>query len=197
MADTKLRIVLSVLCVVLAAPCCYGDVVVSYIGGAVTSSLQTSGDYAGLYKYEFDIEWDLPKGLSHVDIVLPECLQTDNIIFEFEEPAGYSTGEENPELDAINWLGEFEPRDPSIDLESELIKYEPIEIFDEPGKMGSGYFWFYSDIGPVYLNCLPVIAAKNGREPVYGEVIPEPATIFLLGLGSFFTLVCKKKNRTS
>jgi len=188
-----MRVLLCVICVAIAAPWCPGAVVISYIGGTVSGSLQTSGEHEGLYMYEFDIDWELAKGLSHVNLVLPECLQTEGLVFEFDVPAGYSTGQSSLDPYAIQWLGQFEHGDPSIGLVAELLKYEPIEVGDEPGKVGTGYFWVYSNMRLECMDSTDIVAGKSGADPVYGQVVPEPATVFLLGMGWFLAFACKNK----
>ncbi|HUX17146.1 MAG TPA: PEP-CTERM sorting domain-containing protein, partial [Phycisphaerae bacterium] len=89
--------------------------------------------------------------------------------------------------------GMFEPQgDPSIHLTAPLIKWEPDETYDEPGKKGVGQFWFYANILPEYGTFDNVLAAKYGRHKIFDDLtgaypscqtIPEPATLVLLGLG--------------
>ena len=161
----------------------------SYVTGTASVSRPSAGSYEGLYKYDFDISWDLEKGLGHLDIILPACLETDGLDFLFDFPSGYSTGENNTDPYAISWEAEHNSRDPSIGLVSELIKYEPIETNGEPGKIGSGHFWFYSEADPQWLDCDVSLVAKNGPagNTVYGQFspVPEPTTICLIGAGLF------------
>ena len=174
------------------------------ISGTGTADLVQTGDYAGWYKYTYEVTWNLSKGLSHLDLVLkPGCTQEDHrIVFETELGGAYdgeSTGEcwnsGKPVVFTVPYEGMFAPNgDASINLTKALVKWEPYENGDEPGKKGIGQFWFYANILPEYGSFDNVFAGKYGQNTVFGdltgaypscEIIPEPATavLFLGGLG--------------
>ena len=173
-------------------------VVTPYISGLSMATQLTDGAYAGWYLYEIQIEWNLNRGLSHWDLILkPGCAEDDHLI-EFPNPAGWSIGESG----LIYWAGLFALWDKSLepDLYNPLIKYEPI---GEGSKMGSGMFYFYSNIVPEYKGpYADVLVAKNGNEPdIWGDltgaypsctIVPEPATITLLG-GGLLIFLSKRK----
>ena len=180
-----------------------------YIHGSSTATLLDSGDYAGMYLYEIDVVWNLggcAPGLSHWDLILKQgCADLDHLIW-FDSPAGFSTSEDHPSNPlALGWTGYLNRvGDPSIDIVSPVIKYdEPFDPEDdEPASSGYGTFCFYSNIVPEYGVYQMVLVTKAGHmDPTFGElqgaypsctIIPEPATILLLGLGSSFLFVRKK-----
>lgn len=182
-----------------------------YISATSTAELLTDGDHAGMYIYTVDVQWDMREcgeGLNHWDIILKEgCAQDDHII-EFTFPAGNSTSETLPsDPMAIAWSGFFNRND---DLSMDFPT-GPVVIYDspfipsdaEPGKSGYGRFWFYSNIIPEYGTYEDTIVGRAGNmDDVYGiltgaypscTVVPEPATITMLSLGSFLFLLKKKR----
>lgn len=190
----KIRVMFYVLCAALPVQPCAGTVVPQpYINGHITAAVQTSGDYEGLYKFQLDIQWYADQDLGHVDLLLPADLDTDELIFGFDEPAGYSTGQNYPGPYTVNWAGQFDLQDPSTDLAGKLIKFEPIKIDGEPGKAGSGQFWFYSDAPAEHINSATIVTAKSGPDTIPGQLVPEPAPLLLLGLGGFFARFVKRK----
>ncbi|MGB2614650.1 MAG: PEP-CTERM sorting domain-containing protein [Phycisphaerae bacterium] len=184
------------------------------ISGTGTADLVQTGDYAGWYKYTYEVTWNLSKGLRHLDLVLkPGCTQDDHhIVFETELGGAYdgeSTGEGwdpgNPVVFTVSYEGMFEPNgDPSIPLTAPLIKWEPYDLGDEPGKTGVGQFWFYANILPEYSTFDNVVVAKSGQNKVFGDmtgaypscqVIPEPATAVLLLGGLGLTVLSERRRR--
>lgn len=176
------------------------------INGTSTATPITGGPRDGWYLYEMDIQWNLDgpgAGLSHWELVLlVDCKLLDHLI-EFDTPAGYSTSEGNlgnPE--AMGWTGYFNrDGDPPAGISNPVVKYNDPFYPDtaEPGEEGFGTFSFYANIIPEYGTFEGMLFAKSGSgvEDVFGDlqgaipsctIIPEPATICLLGLGALALL---------
>lgn len=189
----------------------FAGLVQPYVAGTSSAALITEGDYAGWYLYKIDIDWDLGQpgegaGLSHWDIILKQnCVLPDHLI-EFDTPAGFSTSEDFPyDVTALGWTGYFERNgDPSLSSEEKpVVKYDSPHYPEggEPGPAGSGTFFFYSNIIPENGIHPDALVGKAGNIPdTYGEltgaypsctIVPEPATIIMLGLGSGFLLMRK------
>ena len=150
------------------------------------------------------------------DLVLkPGCTQPDHqIVFETALGGAYdglSTGDDwnpaKPVVFTVSYDGAFKPQgDPSIHLTAPLIKWEPDETNDEPGKKGAGQFWFYANILPGYGTFDDVLAAKYGRNKIFGDLTgaypscqtipesaPEPVTLVLLGLGGVGLVLTRRR----
>ena len=56
----------------------------SIISATGTAELVQTGEYAGWYKYTYEVTWILTKGLSHWDLVVkPRCTTPDHqIVFK-------------------------------------------------------------------------------------------------------------------
>lgn len=180
----------------------------TYISGTSTATLITDGGvHDGWYLYEIEIDWDLNTmgaGLSHWDIILkPGCGSLDHLI-GLDTPAGYSTCEN---YDEMWWSGYFQRGgDDSVpEILDPIVKYnDPFIPSDaQPGPEGYGTFSFYANIIPENGTYENALMAKGGTiDPVYGDltgdypsctIIPEPATILLLGLGGL-ALLRKRRN---
>lgn len=113
---------------------------------------------------------------------------------------------------AMGWSGYFERNgDPSLDppVTDPVAKCnDPFFPPDaEPGPEGYGTFSFYAYIIPEYGLYTDVLVAKAGTIPdTYGDltgaypsciIIPEPATICLLGLGALAGLIKRKRHEVS
>ena len=200
---------LAVLVGALVWPAAAEACLISATGAA---ELVQGGDYAGWYKYTYDLTWNLTKGLSHWDLILkPGCTQPDHeIVFDTGIGGPYdglSTGDgwkpSKPVDFTVPYEGMFEPQgDPSSHLTAPLIKWEPYETYDEPGKKGTGQFWFFANILPEYSTFDNVVAAKYGKKKVFGDLagaypscqtIPEPATVVLLGLGGVGIVLTRRR----
>jgi hypothetical protein len=186
-----------------------GASVISAVGSA---ELISEGAFAGWYKYTYDVTWSLSRGLSHWDLVLkPACTQEDHL-FVFDTDIGgafdgLSTGKNwsssKPVVFTVSYEGDFEARgDPSIGLTNPLVKWEPI-AGDDPRKYGVGTFWFYSNVIPEYGTFDDIVVGKYGRYTKYGDltgaypscqVIPEPFTVGLLGVGVVLTMLTRRRN---
>jgi hypothetical protein len=197
----KNTVIVFILAIALFTQKLNAVIISPYISAQSTATQITEGEYSGWYKYTLVVNWNLCKSLSHWDLILkPGCGARDHII-EFPEPAG-SSGSGCHE---IFWTGEFNKKgDRSLnpDVLDPVVKYEP-NIFN-PGRSGSGTFYFISNITPENNGPYPnIVVAKAGNCPdVYGTltgdypsctVTPEPATISLLGLSMLFVLVKKRR----
>ena len=164
-----LATLLSVFLVTVIAFPAYSGVCVT---GTSVATLETSGPFAGFWKYTLQLNWQTPKGLSHITIdcgfgLCAElaCGQT----YQFESPAGESSGE--PECTVL-YDGQFNcDGDPSIDFEDPVIKFDVADGQEcEPSKNGSGTFVYYANVGPHHDAELPVVLIKNGRNVCDGVV---------------------------
>jgi len=191
---------------IVAAVCLLASAAVgqaSIIEAVGTAERLTEGPYAGWYKYSYQVTWDLDKGLSHVDVVhKPGCLDDDHIIlFDSDQaggPDGMSTGDDwepgGPVSLTVPWQGSFEGGgDASTGVTAPLVKWEPAA--GEPGKQGTGLFWYYANILPQFGIVDDVIVGKAGPHVVPGDLdgaypscntvnTPEPASIVLMLCGA-------------
>jgi len=170
------------------------------------------GDWSGWYKYTYTIEWSLDRGLSHLDLLLkPGCIEEDHQ-FGFDTDTGglydgQSTGKRrrcgDPVVFTVFYEGRFEVSgDPSLGISVPLVKWEPVETRDGPGKQGTGQFWFYSNVVPEYGNFDDVVVAKYGRCKVTGNltgaypschIIPEAGTVGLMVAGFGVLAVLRRR----
>jgi hypothetical protein len=204
-------IVVAVLVFCIFASPSFAILVPPYIEGTSTATLIVGGARDGWYYYEMEINWDLDgtgAGLSHLDMILGlECAELDHLV-EFDSPAGFSTTETEPtNPTAMGWTGYFErDGDPTSGEPNPAIKFnDPYFPGDaEPGSDGYGTFSFYSNIVPADGTLADALFAKSGSgaEDVFGDlvgdypsctIVPEPATIMLLCIGSL--VVCRGKRR--
>ncbi len=178
----------------------------SSISGTSTAILLGDGDYAGLYLYQIDLEWDsnysncadLEKWVLKLKSV---CSGPDHL-FQFDTYAGYSTSQSHPDNpSSMGWSGWFIRNIlPDLPLAKYGKPYFPEGI--ESGPEGHGTFWFYSNVIPeygTYENVLigidgcrvVVIGDLTGAYPSY-TIVPEPATVVMFGLGGGFLLIKKR-----
>lgn len=202
----KFAVVLLLICSTQS----FAIIITPTISGQSSATAIIEGDYEGFYLYQIDVVWDFgygAAGLSHWDLILNEgCALPDHLI-EFDSPAGFSTSEQFPfDPDAMGWSGYFQRKgDASLPLESgPVVKYDN-PFFPgsaEPGDVGYGTFFFYSNIEPVFGIYPDVLVGKAGHMPdVYGDlsgaypscrIVPEPATVCMLGMGGGLLLMMKK-----
>jgi hypothetical protein len=185
----------------------------STISAVGTAEQVTGGVYGGWYKYSYTLTWDLSKGLSHVDMVIPPCAaQFKQFGFDTEIGGandGLSTGSSYHTGDPLNFVipfeGAYEPRgDPSISLDSPIIKWEPMNG-EDLGKVGVGEFSFYSNAIPYTGTFENAFYAKFGRNEIAGNLtgpvpvcqnpVPEPATMAYLLVGAGLTWLARRRNR--
>ena len=183
-----------------------------YIEGTSTATPVVGGARDGWYYYVMDINWDLDgsgAGLSHLDLILGfECAELDHLV-EFDSPAGYSTTETDPTNPlSMGWSGYFNRTgDPTTGLLNPVLKFnDPYFPGDaQPGADGYGTFSFYANIVPENGTLTDVLFAKSGSgvDDTSGDlvgdypsctIVPEPATMLLLGAG---TLILGRKRRYS
>lgn len=187
----------------------------SLITGVGTADLVTGGQYDGWYKYTITVDWSLTRGLSHLDLILPPATCGDfQIAFDTDiggTQDGRSTGSTYKPGDTVSYTvplaGAFSSKgDPSIKgLTSPLVKWEP-STSKNPGKVGTGQFWFYSNYAPSYGTQENVLTAKYGTSSLTGTLsgayvsdhltpspVPEPATLAFFGVGAAMLYASRRR----
>jgi len=179
------------------------------ISGESTAALETTGPYAGWYRYDFTVTWDLEAGagLSHWDLLMKMgCAEPDHL-YASDDPAGYSNSEEEPEnMTAVSWTMSFLPGgDPTTGSTGPAIKYEHADNPSaNPGPQGTGNFWFYSNVIPEFGTFENALVGKSGSGTVtFGTLtgdwpscsIPEPGTMILIAVGVLPILSGLKRSR--
>jgi hypothetical protein len=185
----------------------------SPISAVGTAEQVTEGEFAGFYKYTYQVTWDLAKGLSHLDFILPDCEFSEcHLGFSSDSglpPDGMSTGANyspgGPADLTVSYIGTYETRDPSISLNTPIIKWEPD---GGVGKLGIGTFWFYTSTAPTTGVFEDLLVAKNGQNATYGDILgeypscepqrlvpvaPEPATLAFLGAGVLAVMAGRRR----
>jgi hypothetical protein len=110
----------------------------------------------GQYLYTIEISWDtgVQQAQSHLDVLLDIDVEACVCICEFSFGVEDTTGVSDGTLDGeclVYYHAEFLCEgDPSVGgVDGPLVKFEPYPSDCEPGAIGSGTFWFYSDWPPV------------------------------------------------
>jgi hypothetical protein len=186
----------------------YAGIVHPEISAVSTATLLTEGEHSGWYLYEIDFQWDFGcKGnsLRHWDLVLKcGCANKDHIIV-FDRPAGFSTSKRFPhDANSMSWTGYFNRLgDHSLNIHKPVVRFDGPHhpVLASAGPEGHGVFRFYSNIIPEYGTFSHALVAKEGCQVVCGDlrgafpsckIIPEPATIAMLGLGNILLLRRKR-----
>lgn len=149
------------------------------IDGTITAEENTGDPSLGAWCYTLEVTWDTnaSSSLSHLDLIVDapggncDCSEIAGAI-NFDDPAGSSNGV--PGGCNVDYEAFLECNgDPSIPIEGILFKWEPLTMPDgcEPGPVGTGYFVFYSDYGPVLVDdTLPLVAEKDAGQFCEGTV---------------------------
>ncbi len=161
-------------CSLLLAPAAHGQCV----SGNITSQLETSGPFAGLWKYTLDISWDTPQGLSNVTLQCDfVCASICDAGWAFADTSGTGAGindDENPvpgQCD-LPFSGEFNCMgNPSIGITGPMIKWDALDGMGcEAGAQGSATLCFWVDLPPDPNNTAPVVLLKNGQNVCEGVI---------------------------
>jgi len=137
--------------------------------------LSTDPGTEGYWKYCYEFSWTgLPHGVSHLDVflLLDECACVCMPgYFAFADTVGSGPGG-NGEPCTVYYYGFFECYgDPSIGVDTPLIKFEPYDDHCEPDTDGTAYLCFYSVAAPVPAGTYSdVIAIKFGQESDTGHL---------------------------
>lgn len=140
-----------------------------------TAWLSTDPCHAGYWEYCYEVHWaTLPHGVSHVDVflLLDECACACSPgYFAFEDTCGCGPGTPNGTPCTVYYYGFFECfGDPSIEVETPLVKFEPYEDGCEPAADGWAEVCFYSVAAPIYNFYPGVIALKFGQLWATGDL---------------------------
>lgn len=187
-----------------AGPIIQGDI--SAVG---TAEIEGVWDGYLWYRYTYTIEWQgLQYGVSHASLLqLVGCAEPDHLyLFPTDRGESYdgrSTGEDWEVGDPVVYTVLYEGSllrtggDPSVDpsvspANLPVVKYEPIDNGDEPGKSGVGEFTFLANIYPETGTLTDYVFAKHDGMVAVGDLTgaypsctptPEPGSAVLLGLG--------------
>ena len=149
------------------------------VSGTVTAEFQTSGPFAGLWKYTIDFSWDTAQGLSNVtlDCGFGDCVdEACTATWMFDDPAGYGPGDGC----TLDFDGEFNCQgNPSIGFTDPVLKWDAVGEC-QPEAMGSATLCAYTNIGPHPDSQLPIILIKNGQNVCNGTIMgdcPSPCTV--------------------
>jgi hypothetical protein len=135
----------------------------------------TDPEHSGYWEYCYEVSWiDLPHGVSHLDVIvlLDECeCACSTGYFAFDDTCGYGPGTMNGPLCTVFYHGLFSCYgDPSVDLETPLVKFEPYENGCEPDRDGFATICFYAVAEPLYGVYADVVGIKFGQEWATGDL---------------------------
>ncbi len=150
------------------------------VDGSITSALQTSGPFAGLWKYTLTVSWDLPQGLSNIAMQCEwECEGICQAGWAFESPAGTGDGIASdggtPGECTVPFAGMFDCMGtPSQGLIGPTVKWDALDNIDpenpcEAGPTGMATVCFYVDLPP-HASDVPLIVIKNGQQVCTGTI---------------------------
>jgi hypothetical protein len=174
------------------------------ITGTSSSTFIDNGQYSGLYRYDVSISWKGRRNLDEIIILLNNNLD-ESQQFLFPEPAGSSTAYRSPGI-LTTWTGTFvDNQNSKLFNGKEYIQFAA-SILPAKGRLGRGgfgTFTFYSDLAPDFGLHDNILVEYGGHgQKNYGDVsgalpsvqiIPEPATIALIGIGGFMLFFRKKR----
>ena len=163
--------------IVLLAPAAFAQCV----SGTINSALETSGPFAGLWKYTLDISWDTPQGLSNVTLSCDfQCAAVCDAAWAFPDTAGTGPGindDEDPVPGQceLPFAGEFDCRgNPSIGLAGPVVKWDALDGNGcEAGPLGSATLCFWVDMPPDPNSSAPVVLVKNGQNVCDGMIVGD------------------------
>jgi hypothetical protein len=194
------------LCAVLTAfslaPRVFAGFVDPSVRGTSAATLVTEGEHKGLYLYTIEVQWNLRRRTNNLDLMLDldPGGATDDHFINFSLRRGYFSRHR-----AALWGGSLvsmkgdEISDPNV--------IQPVIEFEPRGhsrRFGAATIYFYSALVPEYngpygdalvvktRSWSDIYGTLSGAYPSYA-VIPEPATIVLLGWGSIVLLWKKRR----
>jgi hypothetical protein len=197
------------LCAVLAAfslaPRVFAGFVDPSVRGTSTATLVTEGEHEGLYLYTVEVQWNLRRRTNNLDLVLDLGLggATDDHFITFPLRGGHFSRHRDTLLGGslVSMKGD-ESSDP--DVIQPVVEYGPSGGRGHSIRFGTATIYFYSALVPEYKgpygdalivktrNWSDIYGTLTGAYPSY-TVIPEPATIVLLGWGSIVLLWKKRR----
>ena len=176
------------------------------VSGTSTATLVTKGGYKGLYLYTVDVQWNLKRRTNNLDLVLDldPGGATDDHFIGFHLQRWYFNGHFSRHRAAL-WDSGLVSVKGEVDSDPDVI--QPIMTFDPRGcsrRFGAATIYFYSDLVPEYKGPYSdaLVVQTSSYSDIYGTlkgacpsytVIPEPATIVLLGWGSIVLLWKKRR----
>jgi hypothetical protein len=197
------------LCAVLTAfslaPRVFAGFVAPSVRGTSAATLVTEGEHKGLYLYTIEVQWNLRRRTNNLDLMLDldPGGATDDHFIDFPLRRGYFSRHR-----AALWGGSLvsmkakENSDP--DVIQPVIEFGPSMGRGHSIRFGTATIYFYSALVPEYngpygdtlvvktRRYSDIYGTLSGAYPSY-TVIPEPATIVLLGWGSIVLLWKKRR----
>ena len=141
-----------------------------------TAEFTTDPGFEGYWKYCYEVSWiGLPHGVSHIDVLLwmvedCPCLCSQGY-FAFADTVGSGPGTPNGELCVVYYYGFFEcDGDPSVGLETPVVKFEPFDDHCEPDVEGWAYLCFYSVAEPIQIGPADCVGIKFAGEFAVGNL---------------------------
>jgi hypothetical protein len=167
--------------VILLAPAAFAQCV----SGSITSELETSGPFAGLWKYTLEITWDVQQGLSNVVIECgAECERAMcDAAWAFADTSGTGDGVTNDETSTpgdcvVPFAGAFDCfGGPLHGLGGPTVKWDALDSPDcEPGTTGSATLCFWVDLPPDPDSEAPIVLIKSGQNVCEGMIMGDCPT---------------------
>lgn len=163
------------------------------------------GEYEGWYKYVYDVSWYMHFGqeLDYWELKLP-CDITDEAVFtEFD---GSSNSVQHPfDPEALSWDGLYLDSDPVLGIDCPVLRFTPdLSSGEDVRRTGGGTFEVISNLIPEHTSLDDVVVLKyvgststltgdlNGCCYPTNTIVPEPATVCMLGLGCGLILMRKR-----